>query len=212
MRQGRTILTYIKQLGRPVFTTYELSAVSGKSLSTTTQALNHLQQQGIIFKIYRGIWGESDSGRISPYAVISFLFPRQRAYVSFISALHLYGMIEQIPQVITLASTAHTRIIRTTVGTFSVHRIESSFFAGFTWYKETGDFLIALPEKALVDSLYLSARKKKQFGYFPELHFCKPFSFTKAQQWVGRIPDIKIRRYVQRRLDEIIWLKNRYSE
>lgn len=194
-----SILIFIKKLHRPVFTTHELSSLSGKSLSVTTQALNFLQKQGLLFKIYRGIWAETGNERLSPYIVVPFLLPRHRAYVSFISALHLYGIIEQIPQVITLASTAHTRTIRTKTGTFSIHRIAPSFFDGFAWYKGPGSFLIAEPEKALIDCLYLSACKKKQFSYFPELHFPKNFSFKKAGEWVKKIPNSKIRLSAQRK-------------
>ncbi len=197
----RPILIFIKQLHRPVFTTHELATISGKSLSATTQALNFLEKEGLIFKIYRGIWAEVGNERLSPYTVIPFLFARHRAYVSFISALHLYGIIEQIPQVITLASTAHTKIIHTKIATFSVHQMTPLFFDGFSWYKGTGSFLIAEPEKALVDSLYLSACKKKQFGYFPELHFPKTFSFRRVKKWAKKIPNPKISSYVQKKID-----------
>ena len=199
----RSILTFIKELNQQVFTTYELAAISGKSSSAVTQALNFLEREGVIFKICRGIWAEVSSEHLSPYAVIPFLLRRHRAYVSFISALHLYGIIEQIPQEIVLASTSHTRIIRTKAGTFSIHQITPLFFDGFGWYKETGDFLIAEQEKALVDCLYLSARKKKQFGYFPELHFPGSFSFKKAREWTKKIPDFRISSCVQKKLDII---------
>jgi len=195
-----TFIRHIRELNRPVFTTHELADVSGKSPSATTQTLSLLEREGFIFKIHRGIWGEVGRGRLSAYSVVPYLFPRHRAYVSFISALHLYGMIEQIPQVVTLASTVHTKIIRTKMGVFSVHRICPEFFGGFGWYKGTGSFLIAEPEKALIDSLYLSGRKKKQFGHFPELNFSKSFSFRKAKSWAGRIPDSKIGSYVKERL------------
>jgi len=199
----QSILVFIRKLKRPVFTTYELSTLSGKSLSTTTQALNFLQREGLIFKICRGVWAEVGN-EVSPYAVIPFLFPKHRAYLSFISALHLYGIIEQIPQVVTLASTAHTKIIRTKIATFSIHRITPLFFDGFNWYKGTGSFLIAEPEKALIDTLYLSSCKKKQFRYFPELYFPKSFSFRKAKEWVDKIPDAKIRSYVQKKLETLL--------
>lgn len=205
----KSILIFIKQLHQSVFTTYQLAALSGKSLSATTQALNYLQKQGLIFKIYRGIWAEVGNESLNPYSVIPFLFPRHRAYISFISALHLYGIIEQIPQVISLASTAHIKIIHTQIATFSVHRIAPLFFAGFSWYKGTGTFLIAEPEKALVDSLYLSARKKKQFGYFPELHFPRSFSFKRAKQWAKKIPDSKISSYVQKKIESILQEKKK---
>ena len=201
---SKHILVYIKKLHRSVFTTYELSTLSGKSLSNITQSLNFLQKQGLIFKVYRGIWVESNSENVSPYNIIPFLFPKHRAYVSFISALHLYGMIEQIPQVITIASTIHTKTIRTKIGIFSVHQISPLFFNGFNWYKGIGSFLIAEPEKALVDSLYLSARKKKQFGCFPELQFPKSFSFKKAKFWAKKIPESKISSYVQKKMEIIL--------
>ncbi|MFH1094280.1 MAG: hypothetical protein V1739_09065 [Candidatus Omnitrophota bacterium] len=205
-----SILKFIKELHRPVFTTLELSALSGKSLSGTTQALNYLEKQGVIFKIYRGIWSEVSSKSLSPYVVIPFLLSGHRSYVSFISALHLYGIIEQIPQSITLASTVHTKIIHTKAATFFVHRITPSFFKGFKWYKGTESFLIAEPEKALIDCLYLSTRKKKQFGYFPELYFSKSFSFRKAREWVKKISDVRIRFSVEKKLNEIFKNKDIY--
>jgi predicted transcriptional regulator of viral defense system len=195
----RSILWHIKQLRRPVFTTHELCASSGKSASGVTQALNFLAREGIIFKVCRGIWAEEGNEKLNPYAVIPFLLPRHRVYVSFISALHLYGIIEQIPQVTTLASTVHSKMMRTKLGDFRIHRINPLFFDGFDWYKGTESFLIAEPEKALIDSLYISTRKKKQFSYFPELHFPKSFSVKKAKKWIARIPERRIRASVQKK-------------
>ena len=197
----KNIMVFIKKLGRPVFTTHELITVSGKSSSTVVQSLTRLRKQGLLMKIYRGVWAEAGDKRVSAFEIIPCLFARQRVYVSFISALHLHGILEQIPQAITLASTAHTSTIRTKAGTFSVHQIDPAIFDGFDWYKGEGSFLIAEPEKALVDSLYLSSRKKKQFGHFPELHFPPEFSFKKAAGWVKRIPEGKIRQHVLKKLD-----------
>ena len=199
----RSILPVIKKLRHQVFTTHELSLASGRSLSVVTQSLNNLVREGVVIKIRRGVWAEEGPGAISPYAVIPYLFPAHRAYVSFISALHMYGIIEQIPQVTTLASTSHAGIIKTNIGTFHVHRITPSFFCGFGWYKGSGSFLIAEPEKALVDSLYLSAYKRKRFGRFPELHFPKTFSFKKVKEWVNKIPSQTTREYVRKRLKDI---------
>jgi len=199
----QSIIGFIKKIKRPVFTSAELSAISGKSLSSTVQALNYLQKQGAVFKIYKGVWAEVLSKPLSSYAIIPFLFPSQRAYVSFISALHLYGIIEQIPQVTTLASTGHSKTIKTKLGIFSVHQIAPSFFDGFDWYKSQGDFLIAEQEKALVDCLYLAGYKKKQFAHFPELRFPETFSFKKARDWVKKIPNPRVRLFAQQKLSVI---------
>jgi len=200
----RSILSTIKKVEKRIFTTHELSLMSGKSTSVVTQSLNNLVREGIIVKIYRGLWAQEGLEPLSSYDVIPYLFSRQRAYVSFISALHLHGIIEQIPHVTTLASTAHARIIRTKIGVFHIHRIAPLFFTGFGWYKKSGSFLIALPEKALVDCLYLSAYKKKRFRYFPELHFPKSFSFKMVKFWINKIPSQKARLYVNEKLKNIL--------
>jgi predicted transcriptional regulator of viral defense system len=205
-----SILTAIKNLDRAVFTTRDAAAFCRGSLSNTIQALNHLEKQGMVMKIARGIWGfEARPGKISPYDVISCLLPSHRAYVSFVSALHLHGIIEQIPQSITLASTVHTKTIPTKLGTFYIHRIAPSFFKGFDWYKGEGSFLIAEPEKALVDCLYISARKKNQFAHFPELRFPAIFSMKKAGSWVKEIPDAKIRSAVLKKLNALVITRGR---
>ncbi|NCU32638.1 MAG: hypothetical protein EOM23_06880 [Candidatus Moranbacteria bacterium] len=199
----QNIQVFIKKISRTVFTTHELTSISGRSQSTITQCLNRLTRQGILIKLYRGVWAESGRDNVSAFDIIQHLFPRRRVYVSFISALHLHGMVEQIPQVITLASLAHSRTVKTSMGVYSVHQIAAHFFDGFDWYKGDGNFLIATPEKALIDSLYLSSRKKKQFGHFPELRFPPEFSFKEANNWVKRIGEENIRRYVFGKLETL---------
>ncbi len=199
----KSIFAAIKDIGKPVFTTRELSQISGKSPSVVTQSLNNLVKDGAVAKIYRGVWVNSGAA-VSSYTIMPYLFSGHRAYVSFISALHLYGIIEQIPQVITIASTSHSRTIRTAAGVFRSHHITPEFFTGFDWYQGHGSFLIADQEKALVDSLYLSAYKKKNFGYFPELHLPPSFSFKKARQWADRTPSNKARVHAQKRLKQLL--------
>jgi predicted transcriptional regulator of viral defense system len=198
-----SVLEIIASTRKPVFTTFDLSALSGRSASATTQTLARLAKRGVVRKVRRGIWAIAGDARASAFAVIPYLFPKGRAYVSFISALHLHGIVGQIPRVITLASPSHTRTIVTSLGTFSVHRIAPAFFAGFHWYEDTGSFLVAEPEKALVDSLYLSARKKRQYGHFPELEFPRSFSFERARAWVAKIEDRRIRKNVEDKLAAI---------
>ena len=201
MHRRMPILAVIRQLKKPVFTTFELVSASGKSSSAVTQGLNYLVKTGILVKIYRGVWAEANNREISLYTAMPYLFSRQRAYVSFISALHLYGIVEQIPQMVTVASLAHTKTMRTSLGTVAVHRITPVLFCGFSWYKGDGSFLIAEPEKALVDSVYLSVCKKRQFGHFPELRFPRGFNFKKAHSWAANIPNIRARTAVYKRID-----------
>jgi predicted transcriptional regulator of viral defense system len=202
----KTLIAHVMGLGRPVFSSRELSSVSGKSPSAVSQGLAFLSRQGLAVKVAHGLWAVGVSAP-SPYSLIPYLLPRQRTYVSFTSALHLHGIIEQIPQVVTLASVAHSAEIKTASGQFVVHHIAPSFFCGFGWRKEGEGFLIAEPEKALVDCLYISAFRKRQFSCFPELRFGRDFSFKKAYFWAGAIKNLKAAANARRRLDQMRQLK-----
>ncbi len=192
----------IRAAGSSVFTTRQIAALRGSSLSAASQALARMEQRDLVKKVTRGIWCIPD--RFSLYSLVPLLAGSHRAYVSLISALHLHGLIEQIPEIVFAATTGHTRVRKTSVGTYSYHRIHPQFFAGFDWYGKRQDFLVATPEKALVDSLYLSSRKGKRFRFFPEINLGAEFSFKRARSWAERIEhDLWTREYVLRKLDDL---------
>ncbi len=194
----------IRAVGRPVFTTREIALLAGGSLSAVSHSLRRMERQGIVRGVLRGLWCDPSDPRFSPFLLVPFLAGGHQAYVSFLSALNLHGMIEQIPHSVYCATTGHTRLKKTPVGTFSFHRIHPNFFAGFDWYRGGREFLIATPEKALVDSLYLSSRRGKQFGFLPEIELGREFRFSEAQRWANQIPDPRIRKYVQERLKALM--------
>ena len=91
---------------------------------------------------------------------------------------------------------------KTSVGTYSYHRIDPGPFAGFDWYGKRQDFLVATPEKAVVDSFYLSSRRGKQFGSFPEIDLKARFSFKRAVEFAKLIRhDPWTRKYVLQQLE-----------
>ena len=193
----------INKLDRLVFTTREIAQVTESSLSSTTQRLVRLEEKKIVKKIVKGVWALIYDKRFSPFMIIPFLSPSHQSYVSFISALHLYGIISQIPQTITIASTAHSKKITTPIGTYIIHQLEPSFFVGFNWH-ESGHFLIATPEKALVDCVYISTRKKNVYSSFPELEFPKNFSKKEVVKYIGLIKDKNSRHAVRKKMETIL--------
>ena len=192
----------IQTIGRPVFTTREIASLRHGSLSATSHDLARLAKQGRIQRITRGLWVESNDRRLTRFHLVPYLVGRHQAYVSFLSALNLHGVIEQIPQIVYAATTEHTRLKKTSIATYSLHRIDPRFFSGFGWYGRGQDFLIATAEKALVDSLYLSSRKGKPFGFFPELDFAR-LSLRQVRRWIQQIPDARIRKYASDGLDRL---------
>jgi predicted transcriptional regulator of viral defense system len=194
------MLEALQTIGRPVFATREIAALSGASVASTTQSLGRLERRGLVTAVRRGIWCSPRDPRFSRFALVPFLAGTHPAYVSFVTALHLHGRIEQIPQVIEVATTGHPRVVATPVGSFEFHRIAPDFFAGFDWYGDRRDFLIARPEKALVDCLYLSSRRGKRFRYVTGLDLGEGFDRRAAWIWVDRIRDRRIRVHVGRAL------------
>ena len=77
-------------------------------------------------------------------------------------------MISQIPNVISVASLAQTRKVRTSLGTFSIHRLAPGFFGGYETAKTSG-VRLATPEKALLDTLYLTPARSRLFAHLPEV-------------------------------------------
>jgi predicted transcriptional regulator of viral defense system len=201
----------IRAIDRPVFTTGEIARLMQTATSVATRVLGTMAGRGEITHAARGGWYQPRDPRFTVYVLVHYLSGANRAYVSLLSALHLHGMIEQIPQVVYAATTGHTKVRTTPAGTFSFHRITPGLFGGFDWYRGGREFLIATPEKALVDALYLSSRKGRAFGHFPELEFGRTFSFRRARWWARRIPSGPIRDHVVARLDELRMHERRHQ-
>ena len=192
----------VQRLDRLLFTTREVAAVTNSSISSTTQKLSRLEEKGIIKKIMRGLWALVSDKKFSNLMLVPFLETSGQNYISFLSAMHLHGMISQIPQIITVASTAHSKKINTPIGTYLIHQIEPSFFAGFEWSKNN-TYLIATPEKALIDCLYIATKRGQKYSSFPEIELPKGFSKQKAREYIKLICDPRIRALVLEKFERL---------
>src|SRR5580704_6153918 len=95
----------------PIFTTATAAAAADVSPDTASRGLARLQEQGLVTRLVRGLWADTRHPDFSPYAVVPFLLARSPSqegqpsagYVSFLSALHLHGILSQIPPAIQVA-------------------------------------------------------------------------------------------------------------
>lgn len=80
------------------------------------------------------------------------------SYISLQFALNYYGLIPEQVHLITSITTNHTRHFENTFGRFAYHGVNRSYFAvGISSHTENDNtFLIATPEKALVDTILFS--------------------------------------------------------
>ena len=84
------------------------------------------------------------------------------SYVSLEYALANYGLIPEYSYNLTSVTSSRKKIFRTVIGTFTYQQLKTVYYSqGFTIQKsgDTG-YLIATPEKALCDKLYLSPRQQ----------------------------------------------------
>ncbi|KKP87732.1 MAG: hypothetical protein UR93_C0034G0009 [Berkelbacteria bacterium GW2011_GWA2_35_9] len=81
----------------------------------------------------------------------------QPSYISLESALSYYGIIPEIVTSITSVTTKTNRYFQNDFGKYNFRHIHSKYFWGYqSAQTQYGKFLIAEPEKALIDYIYLN--------------------------------------------------------
>jgi predicted transcriptional regulator of viral defense system len=176
----------------PVFTTGEAARASRISVDQASRDLGKLAERKLIARVVPGVWAATRDPRYTPYAVVPALIrvsaSGARGYVSLLSALSLYGMIQQVPASIHVVVDRRIRPLRRTpVGTYRFYTMSPRLVEGHVPY-ETGTFEIAIQEKAVFDILYLSARRGTRFLHLPEVALPSTFSVRRLVAWIEAIP------------------------
>lgn len=188
----------------PVFTTSELAELGDMDVRNVSRDLSKLAENGQVTRVRRGLWAVSGHPDFSPYAVVPYLFEEDDAgYVSFFTALNLHGMIEQIPQLIEVATRINKQALDTPFGTYEFHQLQSELYGGWEPADQRWSYLLATPEKAIFDSMYISVRKGRQFARFPELDLTAKFSEKALFEWIGRVGSLSIRTALENRWNRL---------
>lgn len=153
-----------------IFTTNSYACSNDLALSAASKQLNRLYKKHIIEKVTRGVWANINHPYYNPLATVPYLLGKEQGYISFLTALHSYGIISQIPSKIQIATTGHKRELRSLIGHFEfIHLAPYMMKEGIKLSGSKSNYFIASPEKALLDTLYISTRKGKRFSSLPEL-------------------------------------------
>ncbi len=163
-----------------VFTTRIYAFISGLSISAATEMLKRLEKKEAIIKLTRGVWANIKHPYFSPMLAVPYLLNDEQGYVSFLSALSKHGIISQIPQKILIATTGRSRKLSTPVADYDFIQLKPSMFlAGIEEANAKISYLLASPEKALLDTLYIATRKHNRFMALPELELDQGFSIER---------------------------------
>ncbi|MFQ5792640.1 MAG: hypothetical protein ACE5JI_19385 [Acidobacteriota bacterium] len=195
-----TALGEIKNSRQTVLTTADVMGLLDLNKSNASKLLSRLADSGHVVRVKRGLWVLA--GELDPLVLPRYLTAPFPSYVSLQSALYYHGMISQIPRVTDCVSLARTRSYSTPLGTFSIHHVGPSFFFG---YEEVGHkgVVMAMPEKALIDFLYLAPAKSRLFAALPELELPPSFSMRKAREMIGAVSSRARRSLIEKRLREL---------
>ncbi len=155
-----------------MFTTRDFARLANVSIAAASKRLARMRQKNrSLVQLTRGIWANTRHPQFNSMACVPVLLGSEQGYISFLSALHIHGAISQIPAVVQVATTGHTRKVRTPVGGFDFLQLKSDMFAqGIEWSDSPQPYRIATVEKALLDVFYISTRKNRRFAKLPELN------------------------------------------
>ena len=151
MKQLKALQT-LQASGKKVFTSADLQ----KILQTNTDSYAYvlagkLVKEGVLERVSKGYY-ILVSNRPSDFEVANILY--RPSYVSLDSALNYYGILVQSPQQVMSVTSKRATNIENNGKTFAYMHLDQKYF---TDYQKTGDFLIASPEKALIDTMFFVA-------------------------------------------------------
>lgn len=194
-------LARLRRLGVPVIATADAAAAWKLATDTTSHALKGLAKAGLIASVRHGTWWIEGSDP-DPYRLPEYLTLPMPSYLSLQTALHLRGLIEQIPHVFYAVTLARTQRITTRIGTYSFHHVAPEVFGGFEETK--AGIKLATAEKALFDFAYLSGGRSRLFTHLPELELPRGFRRSALARWVAAIPSSRGRTLTERRLADLL--------
>lgn len=120
--------------------------------STNFSVIKRLVKNKVLLKIEKNKY-VLQKARVNDFTLANFIY--QPSYISFESALNFYGILSQFPYEITSSTSKKTKQKIIDDKIFSYIHIKKDLFWG---YERKEDFLIASPEKALLDQLYLASK------------------------------------------------------
>lgn len=154
-----------------------------KNRRTFFSVLKKMTDSKIISKIERGKY-LLNSKNIQSFNIANLIY--SPSYISFETALNYYGILSQFPYEITSATTKKSKNKQIFDIFYSYSHLKNNLYFG---YEKVNNILIALPEKAILDQIYLSLKGYKKINIDEyDLEIIKK---TRLKQFFKKYPKTK---------------------
>jgi len=159
-----------QQIKTPIFSLNDLKL---EKLKVFPYQLSKWSDKGYIIKLKNGLYafsGRSDK-LINEHIAFQLYQP---SYISLEWALAEYGLIPEMVYNITSITTKTPRTFKNRFGSFLYRSVKRELFFGYTKVQKKGQvYLIANPEKAFCDFVYLNSSSIKNEEDFKSFRFNK---------------------------------------
>ncbi len=145
--------------------------------------IKKLTKAGVLLKIEKNKYLLKEKN-VKDFTLANFLY--QPSYISFESALNFYGIISQFPYEISSATTKKPVKKQFQNKIFTYTHIQKNLSWG---YEKKDGFIIASPEKALLDQLYLSSKGYKKIN-LDECDFAN-INKSKLKKYLKQFPSTR---------------------
>lgn len=146
------LLQTLRDLNKSYFTVADLEKVLGLSRNSLYVLLNRLVKNGVLNRLKRGVYQPEFQSLKLEKVANELYYP---SYLSFESALSRYGILSQIPYVLTFATPRAPKKLTLAGREVEYRQLKDNYFFGYTL--ENGIY-IAEPEKAILDQLYMMSK------------------------------------------------------
>ena len=137
---------------KQIFTVTDLKKILGLRIDNSIyQAVKRLKREGFLKCLANGVYQLADTPT-NDFVIANNLY--SPSYISLETALNYYGILIQTPYIISSITTRRNKLAKQKEKEFIFFHLRSDYF--FDYIKEK-DFLIATPEKALIDTIFFKA-------------------------------------------------------
>lgn len=183
-----------------VISTREFAILFQLDTFQTEYMLAKLTRDGLLMRLKKGIYTlKTDSPTQREIANAMY----KPSYISFDFALSYYNLIPEIVYEVTSATTKPTRLFTTVNNSYGYYTIKTQAYTGYILKKDENEsFIIAEPEKAVVDYIYaltlgqrglLGKRtvndrlNVRSLNYEKLQHYALAFESAKLTEWISNL-------------------------